>query len=107
MFAGYRGKRQMAALNAHVFKAIRPRLKPRHAMRDTVGTGMAQEGVDTDDVSRVLNHSVGLRVTQGYIAHTHDKEKRLALLKWERRLRAIVDGKANAGAALVAIGGRA
>ena len=43
----------------------------------------------------MLNHTYGPRVTQGYDAYGYDKEKRLALMKWERSLRAIVDGKAS------------
>ncbi len=50
------------------------------------------------------NHSVGLRVTQGYTAYSFDKEKRLALLKWERRLRAILAAKAPEAEKVVSIG---
>lgn len=106
VFAGWRGKRQLAALSATVFTGIRRRSKPRHALRDTVATGMAACGVSTTDVSHVLNHSVGLRVTAGYNAYAYDREKRLALSKWERRLRAILAGEASSGAKVVAMGGR-
>jgi integrase len=90
VFAGYRGKRQIAELNAKVFAGLRPRSKARHVLRDTAATGMAAAGVKVEDVSHVLNHSVGLRVTAGYNAYAYDAEKRRALLRWERRLRAIL-----------------
>ncbi len=80
-------------LNARVFADVRRREKPRHAMRDTVATGLAAAGVAVEDVPRVLNHAVGLRVTAGYNAYAYDKEKRLALAKWARRLAAILEGR--------------
>jgi integrase len=104
VFVGYRGKRQIAELNAKVFTAVRQRSKPRHAMRDTVATGMAAAGVKVEDVSHVLNHSVGLRVTAGYNAYAYDKEKRLALSKWARRLTAILQSSAQPSA-VVSIAG--
>ena len=36
VFIGYRGKRQLAAINTKVFADVRRRRNPRHAMRDTV-----------------------------------------------------------------------
>ena len=89
-FAGSRGKRQVAELNARVFANVRRREKPRHALRDTVATGLAAAGVDVEDIARVLNHTYGPRVTAGYNAYGYDREKRLALLKWARRLAGIV-----------------
>ena len=91
VFAGYRGKRQLAALNVDIFAAVRRRKKPRHAMRDTVATGMADAGVAVEDISRVLNHAVGPRVTGGYNAYTYDREKQTALEVWADRLDAIID----------------
>jgi integrase len=79
VFVGYRGKRQLAAVNTRVFAHVRPRDKPRHALRDTVATGLAAAGVDVEDIARVLNHSYGPRVTAGYNAYAYDKEKRLAI----------------------------
>jgi integrase len=93
VFAGWRGKRQLAALNAVVFSRVRARSKPRHAMRDTVATGLAACRVAVNDVSHVLNHSVGLRVTQGYQAYRFDAEKRVALETWDRELRRILTGQ--------------
>lgn len=107
VFVGYRGKRQLAELNTQVFAGLRARAKPRHAMRDTVATGLAAAGVSVADIAHVLNHAIGLRVTAGYNAYAYDKEKRVALLKWERRLRAILDAKTSAAPVVVSIGGRA
>lgn len=90
VFAGWRGKRQLAAINAIVFAKVSPRKKPRHAMRDTVATRLAEAGVPSEHIARVLNHAYGPRVTAGYNAHDYDREKRLAMMKWERRLRAVL-----------------
>ena len=87
---GFRGKRQLAALNVEVFAAVRRREKPRHAMRDTVATRMAAAGVPVEDISRVLNHAVGLRVTAGYNAYGYDTEKRNALTAWATALGKLV-----------------
>jgi len=109
VFAGWRGKRQVAALNAVVFARVRARSKPRHAMRDTVATGLAACRVAVNDVSHVLNHSVGLRVTQGYQAYRFDAEKRIALEVWDRELRRILTGQddqAEAGAVVPFTGRR-
>lgn len=103
VFAGFRGKRQIGELNDRVFADVRRRSKPRHAMRDTVATGMAAAGVSVTDVSHVLNHAVGLKVTAGYNAYAYDREKRRALLIWERKLQAIVEAKPE-GAKVVAFG---
>jgi hypothetical protein len=51
VFAGYRGKRQLAALNVEIFAKVRRREMPRHAMRDTAATRMADAGVDVQDIS--------------------------------------------------------
>ena len=44
-----------------------------------------------EDIAKVLNHSYGPRVTQVYNAYSYDREKRLALMKWARRLTAVLD----------------
>lgn len=103
VFAGFRGKRQLAELNDKVFDGIRARSKPRHAMRDTVATGMAAAGVKVEDVSHVLNHSVGLRVTAGYNAYAYDREKQIALSAWGRELARILAGEERPRAAVVPI----
>jgi integrase len=93
VFVGWRGKRQLAAQNTIVFANVRRRKKPRHALRDTVATGLAAAGVAVEDIAKVLNHSYGPRVTAGYNAYSYDREKRLALTKWTRRLTAILEEK--------------
>jgi integrase len=98
IFAGYRGKRQLATINTQVFAHVRRRQNPRHAMRDTVATGLAAAGVAIEDIAKILNHSYGPRVTAGYNAYAYDKEKRLAMGKWERRLKAIVEPQTDTAA---------
>jgi integrase len=93
VFVGCRGERQQSEWNAKVFAGIRKREKPRHALRHTVITGLSAAGVDAEDVARVASHAFGSRITASYNAYRYDREKRLALQKWERRLRAILDGK--------------
>ena len=90
VFVGYRGKRQMAGINTTAFAGVRRRLRPRHAMRDTVATGLAELGITSEDISKVLNHAHGKRVTADYNAYDYDKERRRALTKWGRRLEAIL-----------------
>jgi integrase len=93
---GWRGQRQMAEYNRQVFSQVRPRIRPRHAMRDTVATGLAEAGVAIEDISKVLNHATGSRMTAVYNAYSYDKEKRLAMGKWERRLLGMLDEKPTA-----------
>jgi integrase len=97
IFRGWRGKRQLAAVNAIVFAGVRRREKPRHALRDTVVTGLAEAGVAVEDIARVVNHTYGPKVTSIYNSYGYDKEKRAAMLKWERRLRAILESRADNG----------
>ncbi|MGE0450209.1 MAG: tyrosine-type recombinase/integrase [Vicinamibacterales bacterium] len=106
VFARYRGKRQLATINATVFAGVRRRQNPRHAMRDTVATGLAAAGVAIEDIAKVLNHTYGPRVTAGYNAYAYDREKRLAMGKWERRIRSILElAKAEQDEKVVAIAG--
>jgi integrase len=95
VFVNYRGKRQQAAINAVAFAGVRGRRNPKHALRHTVATGLAALGVTAEHVARVLNHTYGPKVTGNYNAYGYDKEKRLALGKWERRIKAIVDEKTD------------
>lgn len=96
VFAGWRGKRQLAAINVQVFAKVRERAKPRHAMRDTVATGLAAAGVTSEHIARVLNHAYGPPVTAVYNAHTYDPEKKRALTRWGKRLTAILEGTSDA-----------
>jgi integrase len=95
VFRGYLGIRQQSEQNAIVFANVRRREKPRHALRDTVATGLAECGVAIEDISKTLNHVHGSRITAIYNAYGYDKEKRLALTKWERRLLAIIEQRAT------------
>jgi integrase len=85
-----RSKRHLAKVNRTAFAEVRRREKPRHALRDTVATGLAAAGVDVEDIAKVLNHTYGPPVTAGYNAYSYDREKRLALTKWARRLQGIL-----------------
>jgi len=38
---------------------VRRREKPRHALRDTVATGLAECGVAVEDIAKILNHTYG------------------------------------------------
>jgi integrase len=97
VFAGWRGKRQLSAINAQVFSGMERRIRPRHAMRDTVATRLAACGVAVEDIAKVLNHTYGPRVTAGYNAYSYDKERRLAITRWARQLTALLEGKNDAG----------
>lgn len=92
VFVGRRGPKQLGAVNVKAFGGVTPREKPRHALRHTVGTGMASIGVSRDDRAKVLNH-VDQSVTGIYDEYEYDKEKRLALTKWARRLQQILDAE--------------
>jgi integrase len=61
-----------------------------HDLRRTVATKLTEMGVPRLTVSKLLNHSE-TGITHIYDRHTYDKEKREALLRWERRLREIVE----------------
>ncbi len=103
VFRFWRGKRQIAALNRRVFARVRRREKPRHALRDTVATGMAAAGVSVETIARTLNHSYGPRVTAGYNAYSYDAEKRRAAETWARALRRVLSGRPVEAAAVVPI----
>ena len=77
-----------------------PRWTP-HDLRRTAATTMASLGVARFVIGRVLNHAEP-GVTKIYDRHSYDPEKRAALEKWERRLRAIISEPA--GGKVVSIG---
>jgi hypothetical protein len=55
---------------------------------------MAEAGVSRDHIAKVLNHvEGGPAATRVYDRYAYDKEKRDALERWARRLRAIADRK--------------
>lgn len=69
----------------------------RHDLRRTAGTGMAEEGISTETIARVLNHvDRSPRATRIYDRSSHDPEKRTALEVWERRLLRILAEKESA-----------
>lgn len=94
VFWGIRGSRQQREQNAIAFKGLEERAKPRHALRSTAATKMAECGVPEAHISAVLNHqSARNPVTAGYQQYTLDDEKRAALLKWETALGRLVAPK--------------
>lgn len=97
VFAGCRHARDAQAINKIVFAGLRRRDKPRHALRDTVATGLAACGVPVETIARVLNHATGPRVTAGYNAYRYDREKAEALERWADHLLTLV-GEAKAAA---------
>jgi integrase len=66
-----------------------------HDLRRSAATGMAQMGVPRLTISQILNHREG-GVTQIYDRYSYDREKRIALVKWDERLREIVTGASSA-----------
>lgn len=63
-----------------------------HDLRRTAATNMAAAGIAREHIARVLNHvEGGPRATKVYDRYAYDKEKRVALEAWERRLRAILE----------------
>jgi integrase len=76
-----------------------------HDLRRTVASKMTELGVPRLTVSKLLNHAE-TGVTAVYDRHSYAAEKRAALLKWERRLREIVEESTRAPK-VVAIGGKA
>lgn len=95
VFVGRRGAKQLGAVNVKAFAGVREREKPRHALRHSTGTGMASIGISKDDRAKVLNH-VDQTVTGIYDEHDYDKEKRLALTRWSRKLQAILEQQETA-----------
>ena len=63
-----------------------------HALRHTAKTGMTKIGVTRFIADKVLNHSDS-SVGQKYDHYEYAKEKREALLKWERQIERIVTGR--------------
>jgi integrase len=64
-----------------------------HDLRRTVGTGLAQLGIDRTTIKKVLNHSERGDVTAIYDRHGYDNEKRDALTRWDRRIERILSGE--------------
>lgn len=65
-----------------------------HDLRRTAATNMAEAGISREHIGAVLNHvEGGARATKVYDRYNRDREKRVALEAWERRLRAILNEK--------------
>ena len=67
-----------------------------HDLRRTAATGMSKQEVDWVTIGNVLNHkalSMDSTVTATYVRNDFNKEKRLALLKWERHLEQVISGR--------------
>jgi integrase len=60
-----------------------------HDIRRSVASNLTALGVPRLTVSKLLNH-VETSITAVYDRHSYDAEKRVALVRWERRLREIV-----------------
>ncbi len=61
-----------------------------HDLRRTCRTGMAAAGISDEIAERVVGH-VSEAMVDTYNTHKYVEEKRLALSKWESRLRRVVD----------------
>jgi integrase len=62
-----------------------------HDLRRTAASHMTSMGISRLVVSKILNH-VEQGITRVYDRHSYDKEKRAALDKWSRHLRATLTG---------------
>jgi integrase len=71
-----------------------------HDLRRTLRTRLAEIGVDDVVAERVLGHKLqGIMAV--YNRHSYDTEKRLALDKWERKLRKILGIESNEGGKVI------
>jgi integrase len=61
-------------------------------LRRTLATNLAELGVGRMTIKKILNHSEGKDVTAIYERHSYDKEKREALLLWDRQLKKMISG---------------
>jgi len=68
-----------------------------HDLRRTAATRMAEAGIPTSHISRVLNHTEGSRATAVYQRYEYDREKRIALEALEREILRITAGQPQNG----------
>jgi integrase len=61
-------------------------------LRRTLASGLGELRFDRTVIKKILNHTDG-SVTAIYDRYDYDREKREALAKWDRQVRAIVSGK--------------
>lgn len=75
-----------------------------HDLRRTAATRMAEAGIPSAHISKVLNHiEGGPKATKTYVRFDYDAEKRMALETWDRALTAILTAKPKTGADVVSI----
>ena len=65
-----------------------------HDLRRTASSNMTGSGIPRSVVQKILNH-VEPGVTTVYDRYSYDKEKKAAMTKWDRKLQAILSGKAG------------
>lgn len=69
-----------------------------HDLRRTVATRLGEAGIPREDIAAVLNHvQGGPAATRVYDRYQRDREKRIALDVWARRLRHILKQRRGAG----------
>ena len=81
---------QKTALRIRQYSGVSD-FKP-HDLRRTAASLMTSMGIPRLTVSKILNH-VEQGVTRVYDRYSYDKEKRIALDKWARKLEQILTGK--------------
>ena len=63
-----------------------------HDLRRSASSHMTGSGIPRSVVQKILNH-IEQGVTAVYDRYSYDKEKRNAMMKWDRRLQAILSGE--------------
>ena len=64
-----------------------------HDLRRTLRTGLSRLGVDGELAERVIGHAIRNSLVATYDTYDRLKERREALLKWDREVRRILDAK--------------
>ena len=72
-----------------------------HDLRRTASSKMTESGILSSDVSKILNHSENTTINRHYDHYSYDKEKRVALLKWDRRLKSLLAWKSDNISAII------
>jgi hypothetical protein len=70
-----------------------------HDLRRSAVTGMAELGIRPDVIEMAVNHASGARAGVAGVYNRSELllERRMALETWERRVRALTDGKTGPG----------
>jgi len=61
-----------------------------HDLRRTATSKMTEAGMSSNDVGKVLNHSENTTISRHYDHYSYDREKKKALMMWERKLKSIL-----------------